>query len=183
MKVLDITERLDEVNKLLKSTFYIPKYKYLHSQGYFEPLDIVLRNWNNQGFIFCDENDNIIGTISFSISRPTNELNIYTLALFTEEYKYKKFIYNELVKWFDKVLSESYYNKISFGVVVGNHIEKAYDKITKRYNGKVVGIHENECILNDGKYYDLKRYEIINTNFSRIRGLDNLKGGSINVRR
>ena len=57
-----------------------------------------------------------------------------------------------------------YFSKITFSVVVGNHIENAYDKFINKFNGRIVGIKEKECLLSDGNFYDLKMYEIINNN-------------------
>lgn len=165
MKTYNISEKLEELNLTLKRSFYDDRNKYLFSNGYFSPVEIPQSNWSDDGFVFCDEFDNIIGCIIFSISRPTNIINIYNLITFTNEFKYRRYIYNEIIKYIENILNNSYHTKITFSVVIGNPIEKAYDKIIRRYIGRVVGISEKECLLKDGKYYDLKRYEIINRNF------------------
>jgi hypothetical protein len=61
-----------------------------------------------------------------------------------------------------KDIFEKYrFNKLDFSVVCGNPIEKTYDKLIKRYNGRVVGIREQEARLLDGKLYDVKEYELL----------------------
>lgn len=53
------------------------------------------------------------------------------------------------------------FNKLNFTVVRGNPVEKTYDKLIKRYNGRIVGIKEQETKLIDGRLYDVKEYELL----------------------
>jgi hypothetical protein len=50
---------------------------------------------------------------------------------------------------------------LSFDAIIENPIEKTYDKLVLKYGGKIVGIREKEINLVDGKYYDIKEYEIL----------------------
>ena len=49
---------------------------------------------------------------------------------------------------------------MSFSVVIGNPIEKRYDKFIEEYGGRVIGVREQDVRLLDGKFYDVKLYEI-----------------------
>jgi hypothetical protein len=61
-----------------------------------------------------------------------------------------------------KDIFEKYrFNKLNFAVALGNPVEKTYDKLVRRYNGRIVGIKEQETRLIDGRLYDLKEYEIL----------------------
>jgi hypothetical protein len=61
-----------------------------------------------------------------------------------------------------KDIFEKYrFNKLNFTVARGNPIEKTYDKLIKRYNGRIVGILEQEARLIDGRLYDVKEYELL----------------------
>ena len=91
MQVLNLSERIDDLNTLLKRSYYKEKYKYLFSNGYFEPINTNVTNWSGDGFIFIDD-DKIIGCLEFNISRPNNSLSIHSLCLFTDLFKHKKFI-------------------------------------------------------------------------------------------
>jgi RimJ/RimL family protein N-acetyltransferase len=57
------------------------------------------------------------------------------------------------------------FNKINFCVAIGNPAEKMYDKIVRKYGGKIVGIFKNDVRLWDGKIYDTKHYEILKEEF------------------
>lgn len=45
-------------------------------------------------------------------------------------------------------------------MVSGNQIESSYDKICKKYGGRIVGIYKNRVRLTDGQFYDEKLYEL-----------------------
>lgn len=57
------------------------------------------------------------------------------------------------------------FKKLSFGVVVGNPVEKQYDRLVRKYKGRIVGVKEQHAKLYDGKYYDVKLYEIISDHY------------------
>ena len=59
--------------------------------------------------------------------------------------------------------------KLEFTVVVGNPIEKTYDKLIKKYGGNIVGVKHKNCKLIDNKYYDEKIYEIFREDYIKNR--------------
>ena len=46
-------------------------------------------------------------------------------------------------------------------MIIGNPIEKSYDKMINKYGGRIVGIYKEDVKLIDGEYYDKKLYEIL----------------------
>ena len=65
-----------------------------------------------------------------------------------------------------KDIFEKYkFRKINFYVVVGNPIEKSYDKMIKKYGGRIIGTKKEDAKLIDGEYYDTKLYEILSTEY------------------
>ena len=59
--------------------------------------------------------------------------------------------------------------KLNFSVVVGNPIEKSYDKLIKRYGGRIVGTREKETTLVDGNLYDVKMYELFREDYLKSK--------------
>ena len=57
------------------------------------------------------------------------------------------------------------FRKLNFYVIVGNPAEKAYDKMIKKYGGRVVGYRRENTRLFDGKYYDEKLYEVMRDDY------------------
>ena len=50
-------------------------------------------------------------------------------------------------------------------MVIGNPIERTYDKLCQKYGGRIIGIEKEETKLQDNKYYDVKRYEILRSEY------------------
>jgi len=63
-------------------------------------------------------------------------------------------------EFIDFLLNVKKFRKICFACYVGNPAETIYDRIIKKYNGRIVGTQLQHNKLYDGKYYDLKLYEI-----------------------
>ncbi len=66
-----------------------------------------------------------------------------------------------LIDIFDKFK----FRKLRFSVIVGNPVEKSYDKMVQKYGGRIVGIYYKEQQLIDGEIYDQKLYEILRENY------------------
>jgi hypothetical protein len=45
-------------------------------------------------------------------------------------------------------------------VVIGNRVEKNYDRLIKRLNGRIVGVLKNDVKLINGNICDRKLYEV-----------------------
>lgn len=53
--------------------------------------------------------------------------------------------------------------------MIGNPAEQIYDRFIAKYGGSVTGVHKETVKLQDGKYYDMKGYELFRDEFSRRR--------------
>ena len=62
------------------------------------------------------------------------------------------------------------FRNINFLLVIGNPIEKMYERLVKKYNGRVVGIRKSHTKLIDNKYYDVKEYEVFREDYLKTRG-------------
>jgi hypothetical protein len=77
----------------------------------------------------------------------------------------------DIITALKEVFERYRFNKISFNVVRGNPVEKTYDKLIGRYNGRIVGIKKQEVRLLDGKLYDTKEYEILAVDYFNRKGI------------
>ena len=58
----------------------------------------------------------------------------------------------------DEIFTKYNFRKLKFSVVVGNPIEKSYDKLIHEYCGRIVGTFKDHTRLIDNKNYDEKFY-------------------------
>jgi RimJ/RimL family protein N-acetyltransferase len=69
----------------------------------------------------------------------------------------------------DEMFTKYNFRKLEFSVVVGNPIEKSYDRLIYKYGGRIVGTYKKHTRLMDNKYYDEKLYEIFRDDYIKNR--------------
>lgn len=109
-------------------------------------------------------NEEITGYFQACFNPSTKSILNLVWVNFLENYRYSfvmdfcEFIYKELFHTLDARM-------IAWTAVVGGKNEKMYDKFIKKINGRIVCTKRSEVLLNDGKRYDLKYYEVSRADF------------------
>lgn len=157
----------DQIYDIQYDIWFNDKYKYFNSGTYYGAMQIDENTWDRHQFASV-LNDRVIGYIEYSISREENNVRSLGIINFTDN----KIVFGKDLAQALKDIFEKYrFRKLNFSVVVGNPIEKSYDKIIKKYGGRIVGTYKENCKLIDGEYYDEKLYEILASEyFDAIRG-------------
>lgn len=151
----------EQLQNLYYDIWFNDKYKYYNADVYYNDLQVDKDTWSRHQFVSVHKNT-VIGYISYSICRQNNSITGLEIINFSD----KKAVFGRDVITALKDIFEKYnFRKIKFCVVIGNPIEKTYDKLIKKYGGRIVGVYKNETRLVDGKYYDEKHYEILATEY------------------
>lgn len=151
-----------ELIKKLRNTWFDDKYMYYEYSTYCSDVKLAEDTWNSHQFVSIDSSGNIIGYIEYDISRST--LNCSGLGIIN--FSDNNIVFGKDVKRaIQDIFEKFHFNKLSFCVVVGNPIEKQYDKLIDKYGGRVVGVQLSQTKLIDNNYYDVKLYEISADNY------------------
>jgi hypothetical protein len=157
----------DKLKELFLDIAFDPFYQFENCGVYYETFKLSESTWESHNFVSVYNNE-VLGMIGYQIRRTDNA--VYGLHIIhfggpdaPHQYIFGKDIITALKDIFEKYR----FNKINFSVVIGNPIENTYDKLVKRYNGRIVGIREQETRLIDGKLYDMKEYEILASRYFR----------------
>jgi hypothetical protein len=151
----------DKLRELFLNTSFDPFYRFSYCMCYRDVFELPKDTWNSMPFVSV-YNDSILGMIEYKIKRPENAVWELFLVHFGGKDALCPYIFGKDVITAIKDIFEKYhFNKLNFSVVQGNPIEKTYDKLIRRYNGRIVGIKEQETRLIDGKIYDIKEYELL----------------------
>lgn len=161
--MLDVAiKHKDRLTERFRETWFQDKYKYWNYTNYFEEMSIADSTWVEHQFVSLDSDCDVIGYIGYKIDR-ANDL-VYALNIIN-------FIDNKTVFGMDTgqalkdIFEKFHFRKLCFSVVVGNPIEKTYDKMIERYNGSISGYQKEQVRLIDGKFYDEKLYEILEKDY------------------
>lgn len=164
--MLDLAINYEEELKIkFRSLWFSEKYKYYNYSNYYDECSISNSTWDTHQFVVINNND-IIGYIGYEINRSAENVSGLAIVNFTDN---KLMFGVEIGRAIRDIFEKFKFNKISFSVVIGNPIENTYDRLIKRYNGRIVGIEKEETKLFDGNYYDVKRYEILKSEYLESR--------------
>lgn len=155
----------EELTSLYRKIWFNEKYKFYNCANYYDDLKVTANTWDMHQFVSLDKEGHVIGYIAYGINRIAYSVNSIGAINFSNN-KYDKFTFGKdagtIIK---EIFTKFHFNKINFDVIIGNPIEESYDRMVKKYGGRIVGIREKEEMLFDNKLYDEKEYEILSENF------------------
>ena len=151
----------EELPKLYQQIWFNEKYKYYNynSNWYTFSVEDNTRNWHE--FVSVDKEGKVIGYIHYYIDRMTLNCRSFGAINFTDNPIFGK----DVLQVVKDIFERFNFHKLQFGVVIGNPVEKTYDRLCAKYGGRILCIEQEETTLEDNKYYDVKRYEILRKNY------------------
>lgn len=157
----------EELEKKFKEVFYDLKYQYFTHGAMNNVPDIPDNNEKFHCFASVDENDNVIGYVSYGVDWEAMTTVGFGAISFVPGgsviYAY------DLRKAIDDIFMKFNFNRIEWWAYADNPAIRGYDAFIKRYGGSRVGyLHQNVKLL-DGKVHDSIIYEILRENYLKNR--------------
>lgn len=156
----------EELNKKILEIWYKEKYMFWNNSIFHSISEIPKDTWNTHDFVVLNNHDEVIGRISYEVERSEHQVCNMSIINFSEDII--AFGY-DLRKVIDDIFIKFGFRKMKYCVIVGNPVEKNYDKLTGKYGGRVVGIYHKDVKLMDGQLYDCKVYELLREDYIRNR--------------
>ena len=153
----------DQAKHKFRSIWFNEHYKFWAGSNYFDDWNPIESTWVDHQFVSV-RNGEIIGFIGYAIDRAAGDV-VHDLNIINFETKPSVTFAVDLGRALTNIFEKFNFRKLSFYVVVGNPIEKSYDKICEKYGGRIVGVKRKNIRLIDGKYYDEKLYEILKEDY------------------
>lgn len=160
----------DQLENVQYDIWFEDKYKYWNCDTFYNSLQIDTDTWNRHQFVSV-KNGMVIGYIEYNISRSSNNVSSLSIINFTDD---KLTFAMDLKHVLTDIFEKYKFRKINFSVIIGNPIEKSYDKMVKKYGGRIVGTYKDDVVLIDGEYYDRKTYEILASDYFNFKRCDNI---------
>lgn len=170
----------DEISNALIDTWYKEKYKYYYYTDYRSGFELPDGDWDARHFVSLDKNGKLIGYICYEVYRNSNMACGFGAINFTES---KAIFGKDLAQVIDDIFCKFNHNKIEFSVVIGNPIEKSYDRMVHKYGGRIIGVRHQHTVLIDNQYYDEKLYEIMREDYIKAKNKRKKLFPRINKRR
>lgn len=162
-----------QLNEKMWDTWYDPAYQFYwigrdHSNVTFQNSDKYERQ-----FVSIDphasEDKRVIGYLSCYVNINTNAIDGLGAINFVPSMYGKNIFGRDLWQFVDDLLMRDKFNRLQFGVVVGNPAEAMYNKYVKKLGGRVVGIFRQSCLGAKGELLDEKVYEILRIEYAANR--------------
>lgn len=165
----------EEIRDKLMDTWYDPHYMFFHNRPFRDQFKLPDQegDWNYRCFASIDDYDRVIGFIGFSINRTHDLVENIEIINFSMNPKNKLVFAIDVAKAIDDIFRVYNFRKVEFYVIIGNPVEKTYDRLVKKYGGNIIGIKHKAVKLLDMNYYDIKEYEIFREDY--LAATENIK--------
>jgi len=150
-----------ELQAKMATTVIDPYYSLWHGAYANTVFSIDDNTWSNLQLASV-VNDKVIGYFKAHWDRAGGYIESMACVHFPENRDATKLVFAIDMRNFLKYLVETLnVPKIAWSVYRGNPVEKHYDRLAKKFGGRIMGIDRYATKIN-GKWYDLKHYEWIN---------------------
>lgn len=156
----------EELIERFRSVWFQEKYKFWNFASYYEEWNAEESTLNNHQFVSLNGQGEVIGYIGYYIDRTNDVVEGLNIINFTDD---KLTFGMDAGRAIREIFEKFYFRKIKFSVVVGNPVEKTYDKLIQRYGGSICGYCKKNVRLIDNQFYDEKMYEIFKEDYFRRR--------------
>ena len=157
----------EEITRLYHSVcWFNDKYKYYNYNSYWHTFTVEDKSCDWHEFVSIDKDGNLLGYIHYYVDRITLNCRNFGAINFTDNPTFAR----DLLQVFKDIFERFNFHKVSFGCVIGNPVELTYDRLCQKYGGRILCIDKEETKLDDNKYYDVKRYEIMREDYLKAVG-------------
>ena len=154
----------EEIKKKYIETWYNEEYMYYSGWSGVEEPDIPDNNYDSHHFVSVDNDGNILGYISYSISFVTMSADRFGAISFDKgNVLFAKDLYQIIYDIFNKY----HLNRLCWSCIADNPAIRGYRNFIKKHGGKECAYHRQICKLMDGKLHDNVEFEILASEFKR----------------
>ncbi|MEL7609505.1 MAG: hypothetical protein AAGU74_08350 [Bacillota bacterium] len=153
----------EALNKAWQKCIHSEHFKYYCISPHFD-LEIKCSDntWDSLQMVSMSEAGEIIGYMSASLDRAGDMVSGISAINFGDmSLTFSRDLMGFLVALFEV----HRFRKVEWSVIVGNPAEVMYDRIVKKYGGRITGLRRETVRLYDGRYYDMKSYELFRDAF------------------
>ena len=144
------------------------KYMFYNCDNYWDyEFKLSENSWNSIEMVSVDSKDNVTGFFRATISRSSDKIASLGVVNFHDA---NMVFAKDLKQFIQGLLLKFNFRKIEWTVVIGNPAEKIYDRFISKYGGNITGTTKEAVKLQDGKYDDMKGYEVFRSEFRQGRG-------------
>ena len=157
----------EDLTKEFQRIAYDPFYKYYWGSGAHPAQPYKADEQNNCiSMVSVDKHSgDLLGLLTYTVDEWIRAVTSIGAISFSK--KPNVIFSRDIYKFLADIFVLRKLNKINWWVTVGNPIEKSYDKLAKRYGGRIVGTFDADVLTYDGQLLPKKYYEITRESFEK----------------
>lgn len=171
MKLANAKLYEEQIKNKMLSIWYEEKYQYYFGGQGRQEFSLSGNNsggFTQRAFAVLNDCEELIGYISYSVDTELEVAMWFGAINFSED----KFTFGQAIH---QVIYDCFVkfgiNVVEWCVICGNPIEKSYDRMCKKFGGRIVGVRRKRAKDLAGNLHDDKIYEIEREDFFRATQL------------
>lgn len=153
----------DALQRAIASTVFDERYKYYYGGGWC-PLVPGLKDdtWDALQCVSVDATGLVHGFLQADFRRPANYVNSLSVLHFgLHPFPFVR----DFREFLSRLFTQFSMQKVNWSVNVGNPAQAMYERVVRKYGGRVVGTFRRDSRLWDGTLVDNVFYEILQEEF------------------
>lgn len=159
----------EQIKQKMYDTWYDPKYQYYYMGPYHDEFELRHGDggdWYSRTFASVNKDGEVLGMIGYKIDHEVNSASNFGAINFSDDIATFGM---DLVQAIDDIFCKFGMNRVEFAVVIGNPIEKNYDKMVEKYGGRILCIRHDVAKDLAGNFCDDKAYEIMRKDYLKAK--------------
>lgn len=154
----------EEIKNAMYNVWYDPKYQYYFMGSYHNDFNLNHENgdWYCRCFASVDKDGNLLGHIGYKIDHEVSSATNFGAINFTNNIAT---FGHDLYQVVDDIFCKFQMNRLEFSVIIGNPIEKNYDKLVNMFGGRILCVRYDVAKDMAGNLCDDKSYEIMRKDY------------------
>ena len=148
----------DALRRTDRANWMNPNAKWYYVGGWEKEIVIDKDTWDKIQMISVDSEGIIHGYFTVDVNEMLNRL--HSMAVINYGSKCDIVFSKDFYQFLKYLFVDKCFHKLEWTVVIGNPIEKMYDRFCKKAGGNIIGISHDSIMLRDRKPYNLKHYEV-----------------------
>ena len=148
------------------NTWYKPEYIYYSGGTGDNIIELPEDCFNSHCFVSVDNDDNIIGYISYNVDYNAMSVNNLGIINFKKNDRRNSVIFiHDVCKTIYDLFNVYHMNRLEWWCIADNPAINGYRSFIKRYGGREVGYYRQIAKLRDGRLHDSVTFEIMAAEF------------------
>lgn len=147
-----------ELKKVDRENWLNPAMKWYSTGGFNREIEVSREDWNMIQMVSVDEEGHVHGY--FHVNVYEAESSLVDLGVVNYGKKCDPMFALDFYRFLCYLFLERGFRRLEWTVVIGNPIEKMYDRFCKKAGGRIVGTRRKAVMLMNREFADEKIYEI-----------------------